>query len=596
MPFQALQRPIFLKLRPCLKCQLYRDKVLRGTTKRWIGMKYLAKIADAEDQWQEKALRITAGKEKSMMTILEERGLINQFTGDRKSFDDLLTSRRVGAYVGIDPTASSLHIGNLVPLMALFWMYLHGYHTVSLLGGATAKIGDPTDRLTTRKREQPSIRTANMASMHFQLKKIWLNLEACGRKYGYDFTWANHRELVNNSTWWNKVTLLEVLQTMGPGIRMGSLLARDTVKQKMKIGDGMSFSEFSYAVMQAWDWWYMFHSKGIQLQIGGSDQFGNIAAGIDAIKYVLTTHPDPDFRSVASQVGEPVGFTVPLLTTNSGEKFGKSAGNAVWLDSDQTSSFELYGYFLRTADSDVEKYLKMFTFLPLPQIESLVKSHFESPQERKAQHKLAQEVVELAHGLQNAREARKEHNLLFGKPSSEKHSNLVKRDCSASGIVTMNNRPKVNIKLPESLMYQKMFGRIVHAVGFSSTLSEGRRLLQSSGVYIGTMPDRSISADHGHVTWSKAKDSESSHLKKYLVCGDMIMLRKGKHNIRIIQIVSDEEYVKEDLNYPGMCEDWKKSVKEAIRTKKAGTETDHLAVKEVGHVGDLLAEDNEHSQ
>jgi len=139
-----------------------------------------------------------------------------------------MTGTRVGAYVGIDPTASSLHVGHLLPLMSLFWMYVHGYHTVSLLGGATSKIGDPTDRLTTRKQEHSSTRTANMMSMHFQLKKLWVNVEAYGRKYGYEHEWAWHRELVNNNAWWNKLPMLEVLQILGPGMRLGSMLARDT--------------------------------------------------------------------------------------------------------------------------------------------------------------------------------------------------------------------------------------------------------------------------------------------------------------------------------------------------------------------------------
>ena len=147
---------------------------------------------------------------------------------DRKTFDRLLTDRRLGAYVGVDPTASSMHVGHMLPLMSLFWMYVHGYHTVSLLGGATSKIGDPTDRLTTRDKPPPAIRTANMANMHLQMKKLWLNVEAYGKKYGYNWEWAWHRELINNNAWWNKLPMLEVLQILGPGMRLGSMLARDT--------------------------------------------------------------------------------------------------------------------------------------------------------------------------------------------------------------------------------------------------------------------------------------------------------------------------------------------------------------------------------
>jgi len=146
----------------------------------------------------------------------------------RDQVDRMMTEKRVGAYVGIDPTASSLHVGHMLPLMSLFWMYVHGYHTISLLGGATAKIGDPTDRLTTRENTRKSIRTQNMWQMHYQLKKLWLNVEAYGRKYGYKSDWAWKRALLNNNTWMNHLTIMEFLQVLGPGMRLGSMLARDT--------------------------------------------------------------------------------------------------------------------------------------------------------------------------------------------------------------------------------------------------------------------------------------------------------------------------------------------------------------------------------
>jgi tyrosyl-tRNA synthetase len=140
----------------------------------------------------------------------------------------MMTEKRLGAYVGIDPTASSLHVGHMLPLMSLFWMYMHGYHTITLIGGATAKIGDPTDRLTTRETAHKSVRAHNLLSIQRQLEKLWLNVEAYGSKYGYNGNWAWKRALLNNATWWDKLPMLEVLQVLGPGMRMGSMLARDT--------------------------------------------------------------------------------------------------------------------------------------------------------------------------------------------------------------------------------------------------------------------------------------------------------------------------------------------------------------------------------
>jgi tyrosyl-tRNA synthetase len=146
----------------------------------------------------------------------------------RVHIDRMMTDRRLGAYVGIDPTAPSLHVGHMIPFMSLFWMFVNGYHTVSLLGGATAKIGDPTGRLTTRDKEHSSVGTANMANMHIQLKKVWINVETYGKKYGYNWEWSWHRELINNNAWWNSLPMLDVLKILGPGMRLGSMLARDT--------------------------------------------------------------------------------------------------------------------------------------------------------------------------------------------------------------------------------------------------------------------------------------------------------------------------------------------------------------------------------
>jgi tyrosyl-tRNA synthetase len=154
--------------------------------------------------------------------------ILTHSCSDPEELDDLMTNKRIGAYVGIDPTASSLHVGHMLPLMSLFWMYVHGFHTVSLLGGATAKVGDPTDRMTTREKVHSSVRTANMVAMHYQLKKLWINVEEYGRKYGYNWEWAWHRELVNNNAWMNKLTIMEVLQILGPGVRIGTMLSKET--------------------------------------------------------------------------------------------------------------------------------------------------------------------------------------------------------------------------------------------------------------------------------------------------------------------------------------------------------------------------------
>jgi tyrosyl-tRNA synthetase len=472
-----------------------------------------------------------------------------------------MTNKRVGAYVGVDPTAASLHVGHLLPLMSLFWMYVHGYHTVSLLGGATAKIGDPTGRLTSRTKEHSAIRAANMVNMHYQMKKLWVNVEEYGKKFGYNWEWAWHRELVNNNAWINKLTVLELLQVLGPGMRLGTMLARDTVKNKMEKGDGMSYAEFSYPILQAWDWWHMYHTKGIQMQIGGADQYGNIVAGLNAVKYISANHPDPDVRRGKDvDTAQPFGFTVPLLTTASGQKFGKSAGNAVWLDKELTSTFELYGFWMRQADADMPRYLRYFTFIPSAEIDKIVEEHNQAPHERKAQHVLASNFLELVHGREEARAAEAHHRLLYGKPTLSsvlETPSLLPSTPSAEEAepkgptpLTLNNAPSLNMTLPRSVL-AKSIGKIVYAAGLAESSSEGHRLVSKGGMYIGAAPAQKKAMDDAELKFTPIKNWIIADTSKFLIGDELLVLRKGKHNIRIVKLVDDDEWALGGKKYPG---------------------------------------------
>lgn len=518
-------------------------------------------MAAAEEDWKATAEEIRHGRKKSVLTILEERGLVHNVTGPRDEVDKMMIDERVGAYVGIDPTAASLHIGHMLPLMSLFWMFVHGYHTVTLLGGATAKIGDPTDRLTTREYVHRHTRTENMVRMHYQLKKLWVNVEAYGLKYGYKWEWAWKRGLVNNNTWMNKLGIMEVLQVLGPGVRMGPMLAKETVKNKMNKGDGMSFAEFTYPLLQAWDWWHMYNTMGIRMQLGGSDQYGNITAGVDAVKYIAANHPAPD--TPKKTTNPPFGITSPLLTTSSGAKFGKSAGNAIWLDHEMTSTFDLYGYFLRTSDVDVERYLKLFTFMPLEDINVLVKEHMENPSQRKAQHKLASEFVELVHGKDEAKSVRIQHELMFQKPrnSPSYASGSVKSEDDPFGVgadalklpqVNVNNKPKAHLKLPRTFIETQSIAKIAYASGLAASTSEGHRLVIEDAIHIAGPPSGEKKAmNDASLTFVVCKPWKVEETKKYLIEDGLLILRRGKHNVRIIEVVDDEEYESLGLSYPG---------------------------------------------
>ena len=338
----------------------------------------------------------------------------------------------------------------------------------------------------------------------------------------------------------------------------------------MENGDGMSFSEFSYPLLQGWDWWHMYNTKGIQVQIGGSDQFGNIVAGIDAVKHICANHPDPDVRKgkeATNHLMKPMGFTVPLLTAPSGEKFGKSAGNAIWLDKEQTSSYDLYQFFLRQADDNVSRYLKLFTFMPIDQIDAVVAEHMEDPKQRKAQHLLAREFVELIHGPEEAKAAELQHRLIFSSNSeatveaSSAMQSAESADSTSKSPITLNNAPGMRIILPASLVLTKSIGRILFGAGLATSASDGHRLASSQSVYIGGAPgNQGLPMSSAAVAFTPIKVWKTEDTQKYLLGGEdgnkLLILRKGKHLVRIIEIISDAAWEKkkasgEEVSYPG---------------------------------------------
>ncbi|EXJ75854.1 uncharacterized protein A1O5_00361 [Cladophialophora psammophila CBS 110553] len=551
---------------------------LPSSRQRWITQAHVRRIQEAEEEWRAKAREIEKGNMKSMLTILEERGYVNQIVGTREDLDKLLTHRRVGVYAGIDPTASSLHVGHMVPFMVLGWFYIHGYKANFILGGFTASIGDPTGRLKGRETMSPSQRKANMTEMHIQLKRLGASIEAYAARRGYMREWAWRRSLENNVTWWSKVTAREFLSILGRNIRIGPMLGRDTVKNRLERGDGMSFAEFSYPLVQAWDWWHLFQS-GCQLQVGGADQFGNILAGAEAVKQIARESHEYQVALRQTQLldskhgielnSDPMGFTVPLLTTASGEKFGKSAGNAVWLNPEMTSVFDLYQFFLRSSDSDVEKYLKMLTFLPLSEISDIMKDHEKDQSKRAAQHKLAKEFVELIYGVDAAEKAESEHRHLFRKnislsdmkaslaetktpethssgiplfahPSLNKHAQPLRREDNMS----------THIKLPWSLVFHKPMSNILWSAGMVTSKTEGQRLINAGGAYVGGASDAKAEMDDS-LSFTPVKTSDWKEVQKWIIDDNLLILRTGKWRIKIVNIVPDEEYAKLGLTCPG---------------------------------------------
>ncbi|KAK1984611.1 tRNA synthetase class I [Colletotrichum cereale] len=548
----------------CRRCAGIPAIQLQQNRPRWISQKVVEKRRTGEEEWAKRAEAIEQGELQNIWDIFEERGYVKDVAGRTPQVKELLRTKRIGAYVGVDPTAASLHVGHLLPFMPLFWMYLHGYTAVSLVGGATGRIGDPTDRLKTREVMANSEVSMNITKIHYQLKKIWANVEALGRKYGTEPDWAAKRHLVNNNMWWQGLPLYDVMKRLGRYMRIGPMLGRDTVKNKMEKGDGMSLAEFIYPLMQGWDFWHLYSKLGVQMQIGGSDQFGNIVTGIEAVKTIRSSEENPNMRMPETWKDDPVGFTVPLLTDSTGTKFGKSAGNAVWLDPFMTSAFDLYGYFARRPDNEVEKLLKLFTFLPTASIEQLMVQHVQDPPKRVAQHTLAFEVLSLVHGVDVAIREQQQHQFMYSKggnaaqiagaagaPGAGQDS-LTPYKAVEGHPTTLNNAPKMDMQLPENLIYNQGIARILYAAGLASSVSEGHRIAGAQGAYVAAAPGKDMRGlVPGNLDWTPVKLWYPQDVPKFLIDGRVLIIRKGKHNVRIIEVVSDQEWQESGKAYPG---------------------------------------------
>ncbi|KAK6430913.1 tyrosyl-tRNA synthetase [Oleoguttula sp. CCFEE 5521] len=485
-----------------------------------------------------------------VLELLEARGYIKDIAGDRNVLSNLLRKKQVGVYAGVDPTAPSLHLGHLLPLMVLFWFYLHGHHAVSLVGGATARVGDPSGRLKSRERTASSIHASNAQSLHVEVEKLWQNATAAGQKHGYECKTDWRRQLLDNADWLGKVDIVSFLQLLGSGMRIGTMLGRDTVKNKLEKGDGMSFAEFSYPLLQAWDWWHMFSNHGVQLQIGGSDQYGNIIAGIDAIKHLAQTDQGSE-SSKLDDLTAPMGITVPLLTTSKGEKFGKSAGNAVWLDASLTSPFDLYGFLLRTSDQDLPRHLNLFTFLPAAAIDSLLKEHSKDPSKRLAHHVLATEVLQLVHGIEIAAETQTKHQEMR-RPSL---ASLTRKPVTPGAErKAPNTDPDVTaemhqeiIKLARSQVENTSIAKILHHAGLSPSVSAATRVLRSGGVYVASSEGSAVrdseaeaASGDGLMFTPVSVDQKLGDIASFVKDG-VIVVRMGKWKVRVIEVVDDSE-------------------------------------------------------
>lgn len=321
------------------------------------------------------------------MTIIQEllwRGLVKDTT-DLEAIQEM-THQPITLYAGFDPTGDSLHVGHLVPLLLLRRFQLAGHHSIALAGGATGMIGDP--RPTTERQ----LLTADQVKHNVECIKKQLSMFL-------DFEGVNPAKLVNNYDWTQNLSLIDFLRDYGKHFNLNYMLAKDTISSRL--ATGISYTEFSYMILQSMDYLHLFKEFGCKLQIGGSDQWGNVTAGVELIR-----------KAEGANTGVQA-MTVPLITKSDGTKFGKSEGGAIWLDPTRTSPYEFYQFWINTQDADVEKYLKIFTFLSQEDITTIVKEHLEAPHLRLGQRTLAKELTTLVHGEDRFLQAKKISEVLF---------------------------------------------------------------------------------------------------------------------------------------------------------------------------------------
>lgn len=321
---------------------------------------------------------------ETILEQLEWRGAINQIT-DADGLLNLMNKEQIGVYVGIDPTGDSMHIGHLIPFMVLKRFQLAGQRPVILVGEATGSIGDPSGKKSERQLLSSEQMSINTEKIRKQMEKL----------FGKDgFT------IVNNMDWLGKFSLIEFLRDYGKLFPINTMLAKDVVASRLEAG--ISFTEFTYQILQSIDFHELWEREHVRLQMGGSDQWGNITSGIELI------------RKLEGSEAEAYGLTVPLLLKSDGTKFGKTEGGAVWLDPEKTTPFEFYQFWLNTADEDVEKMLKFFTFLSQDEIAELVASTKTDAAARTAQRRLAAEVTSFVHGDEALKTTETVTNVLFG--------------------------------------------------------------------------------------------------------------------------------------------------------------------------------------
>ena len=411
-----------------------------------------------------------------LIKTLTARGLLQDATS---GLAERLAKGPLTAYVGFDPTADSLHVGNLIPVMGAAWLQRFGHTPIILIGGGTGMVGDPSGKRAERPMLPVEQIDRNAAAIRDQLARFLSFDEAAGQ---------NAARMRNNADWLRDLTLMDFLRDAGRYLTLGWMLQKESVKSRMETG--ISYTEFSYMALQAYDFWHLFRTERCELQIGGSDQWGNITAGIELI---------------GKREGQQTyGMVFPLITTASGTKFGKSEAGNVWLDPVKTSPYQFYQFWINTDDRDVERYLKLFTFLSLDDIARTTEEHAREPGKRAAQRLLARDVTARVHGEAAAQEAVQTSEAIFG-----------------GGSAAVLNIPERSVSRGQ--LGQLSIIDLLVASGLATSKADARRGIKGKGFYLNEEPIETPDLE------LREEDLQGEPGSRFL------MLRKGKKNyVRLV--------------------------------------------------------------
>ncbi len=426
---------------------------------------------------------------KSFVKELEWRGMIHDIM---PGTEEILEKEMTTAYVGIDPTADSLHIGHLVSVMMLKHFQQAGHRPIVVIGGATGMIGDPSGKSKERNLLDESLLRHNQESIKEQLKNF----------LDFDSKAENSALMLNNYDWMKDFSFLDFIREIGKHLTVNYMMAKDSVKKRISAEskDGMSFTEFSYQLVQATDFLTLYQKHNCKLQMGGSDQWGNITSGTELIR-----------RKTG---GEAFALTCPLITKADGGKFGKTESGNIWLDPEKTSPYAFYQFWLNTSDEDAEKYIKIFTLLEKAEIERLIEEHKQVPHERKLQKTLAKELCVMVHSEDDYENAVKATTILFGKSSTAELQNIPEK----LFLQVFEGVPQSHIPLTE----------IENGIGIIDALAYDGNILKSKGEARRALKENAISLN-------KEKINENYILQKSaLINNKYFLVQRGKKNYFLI--------------------------------------------------------------